>query len=304
MKILELIGLSKKFHLKKKTVQAVRDISFTINEGETLTLVGESGSGKSTIGKMILRLILPTSGRVLFEGEDIFQIAEEDFRPFRKRMQMIFQDPYSSLNPYMTIKEILEEPLKIHNLFDNTIPDLLDLIHLPKSSLMQFPHQFSGGQRQRIGIARALVLKPKFLILDEPISSLDLSIQAQIINLLKDLQKNLKLTYLFISHDLSIVKHISSKVAIIFSGDLVEIGSKKEIFDNPLHPYTKELLRAAYALEIDGSIEHKSIQNEISCGCSFANRCPFRTNICFLQRPDLKIISEDHKVRCHLCEVH
>lgn len=301
MPILEVCNLSKTYHHKKNKVVAANRVSFSIPRSGTLALVGESGSGKSTIGKMILRLTPPSQGTVLFERQNILELTEKEFFPFRKKMQMVFQDPYCSLNPSMTIKEILEEPLLIHHMYDkNRAKDLLKLVQLPQDALTKFPHQFSGGQRQRIGIARALALNPQFLILDEPVSSLDLSIQAQIINLLKNLQSSLQLTYLLISHDLAIVRHTASHIAVIYLGNIVEIAGKRELFKRPLHPYTQELLAAAYALEEHIKIPlQKEVPQIESKGCPFLSRCVLKKDICFLQKPCLQSISKDHSVCCH-----
>lgn len=236
--MLEIKKISKYFDKRK----AVNEISFSIERGETVGLVGESGSGKSTLAKIILRLLIPSSGEVLFENENIANI--QDIQTFRKSVQMIFQDPASSLNPRMTIKEILKEPFLIHNMKPE-IDKLLEMVKLDSSSLNRFPHEFSGGQKQRIGIARALALSPKLIVCDEPISSLDVSIQAQIINLLKDLQDTFKISYLFIAHDLATVKCIASKVAVMYRGSLVEIGKTEDIYEKPAHPYTQMLLNSS-----------------------------------------------------------
>ena len=237
-------------------VRAVDDVSFTVEEGETLSLVGESGSGKSTTGRCMLRLIEPTSGEVLFRGKNVLNLSSADMRAARRDMQMVFQDPYSSLNPRMRAQAIVEEPLVIHQIGSSAerrdrVADLFTLVGLDPAHLERYPHEFSGGQRQRIGLARALALNPSFIIADEPVSALDVSIQAQVINLLMDLQQQLKLTYLFIAHDLRLVRHISNRVAVMYLGRIVEIGRTADIFDNPQHPYTRALLSAVPSLDPD-----------------------------------------------------
>ena len=237
-------------------VRAVDDVSFTVEEGETLSLVGESGSGKSTTGRCMLRLIEPTSGEVLFRGKNVLDLSSADMRTARRDMQMVFQDPYSSLNPRMRAQAIVEEPLVIHQIGSRAerrdrVADLFTLVGLDPAHLERYPHEFSGGQRQRIGLARALALNPSFIIADEPVSALDVSIQAQVINLLMDLQQQLKLTYLFIAHDLRLVRHISNRVAVMYLGKIVEIGRTTDIFDNPQHPYTRALLSAVPSLDPD-----------------------------------------------------
>lgn len=250
--LINVKNLTKHYLLKNKTIYAVQNINFEINEGETFALVGESGCGKTTIAKMLLKLIPPTSGEIFYKQKEIVRLKESHFKKFRKKIQIVFQDPYASLNPRMTVKEIIEEPLRIHNLpHEKAAEKLLDLVHLPKDSLSKFPHEFSGGQRQRIVIARALSLKPTFLVLDEPVSSLDVSIQAQIINLLKTLQEELKLTYLLISHDLAIVKYISKKIGVMYLGEIVETAEPDILFKNPKHPYTKELINSLMMLELN-----------------------------------------------------
>lgn len=240
--MIELCNVSKTFQIGKQTITAVNNVSFQIQKGEILGLVGESGSGKSTLAKLLMRLEKPTQGKILFEQTDLCLSKN---RHLCRHMQMIFQDPFSSLNPRMTVKSLIEEPLVIHKATGN-VDELLNLVGLPSDAKWRFPHEFSGGQRQRIGIARALALKPKFLVCDEPISSLDVSIQAQIINLLKSLQKELQLTYLFIAHDLAMVRHISDRIAVIHQGSIVEIGEAEELIRNPQHPYTQSLIAAHF----------------------------------------------------------
>jgi ABC-type oligopeptide transport system ATPase subunit len=241
MKLLEIKNLKKYFHLDGEIFKAVDDVSFDIFENETLALVGESGCGKSTLGKMLSRLITPTSGDVFFNQKNLFSFKKNDLF-LRKQIQIVFQDPFSSLNPKMSIKDIVEEPLKIHKIENKKqVDDLLEILNL-SAYKNHFPHELSGGQKQRVAIARALILNPRFIVCDEPVSSLDISIQAQIVSLLKDLQKKLKLTYLFISHDLKIVKYLSDRIAVMKNGKIVELREKKDLFSSPIHPYTKELL--------------------------------------------------------------
>lgn len=249
--LLRVENLSKSFFWKNQKLDILKNISFSIPEGQTFAVVGESGCGKSTLGRTLLRLYEPTSGKILFQGIDLTTLSKKEMKKMRKHIQMIFQDPFSSLNPRMTVREILLEPLEVHlpkekREHQKRIDECLDFTHLPKSCLHRFPHEFSGGQRQRIGIARALALSPKFLVCDEPISSLDASIQAQIVNLLLDLQKDLKLTYLFIGHDLSMVKVLAQKIAVLHQGEFIEVASSDEIFYSPKHPLTKTLIASAF----------------------------------------------------------
>jgi oligopeptide/dipeptide ABC transporter ATP-binding protein len=305
-------NLKKYFPIKKNLLKAVDDVSFSIHQGETLGLVGESGCGKSTVGKTLLRLLEPTSGKVYFQGTDIFTLSKRDLKQLRKEMQIIFQDPFGSLNPRMTVEDILLEPLEIHQVGTSStriaeIKKLLDLVGLSTSSRGKFPHEFSGGQRQRIGIARSLALRPQFLVCDEPISSLDISIQAQIVNLLNQLQQELNLTYLFIAHDLAMVRYLSKKVAVMYLGQLMEIAPAQTLYNQPLHPYTEALISAAPSP--DPFIERKRkrivLQGELPSpinppkGCPFCTRCPKATNKCFTERPVLKEIRPSHLVACH-----
>lgn len=295
---------------KKEIIHAVNGLSFEIKKGETFALVGESGCGKSTAARCILALEKITSGSVFFDGIDLANVDKKTMQNLRKRMQIIFQNPYSSLNPRMKIKDTLAEPLRI-NLklsraeIEKRILEIADMTGISKDSLNRFPHEFSGGQRQRIGIARAIILKPDFIVADEPVSALDVSIQAQILNLLKDLRQELNLTYLFISHDLSVVKYIADKVGVMYLGELVETASTQELFENPKHPYTKALLNAVPKIKKDEtpkillSGDLPSPKN-LPSGCMFSSRCPSAMEICTQINPDYSHFSETHKAKCHL----
>ncbi len=295
---------------KKAFVKAVDDVSFTINKGETLGLVGESGCGKSTTGRMLMRLLDPTEGQILFEGNDISRLNDNQIRNMRKDFQMVFQDPYASLNPRMKVGDIIAEPLIIHGYPKEErlerVQHLLEVVGLSAYHADRYPHEFSGGQRQRIGIARALAVNPKLIIADEPVSALDVSIQSQILNLLKDLQEKFQLTYLFIAHDLSVVEHISDRVGVMYLGKIVEIADKDTLYQEPLHPYTKALLSAVpipnprikrERIILTGDIPSPS--NPPS-GCTFHTRCPFVTEECKKVVPKLKQISDGHYVSCYL----
>jgi peptide/nickel transport system ATP-binding protein len=296
---------------KRLTVKAVDGVSLEIFTGETLGLVGESGSGKSTLGRLILKLLEPSAGRVLFEGRDLSTLGRRQLRLLRRRMQLVFQDPYASLNPRMRVRAIVGEGLEIHHLArgaakEARIRELLEMVGLGTDALDRYPHEFSGGQRQRIGIARALAVDPRFLVLDEPVSALDVSIQAQIINLLQDLQEQLHLTYLFIAHDLRIVEHISRRAAIMYLGKIVEIASRDEIYANPRHPYTRALLSAIPALEAADRPERIKLPGEMPSplnpppGCSFHPRCPYAKDICRTAEPRLETGRGGHAVACHV----
>ena len=317
-KILEVKNLKKYFPLKKgkykegdPCVKAVDDITFDLYEGETLGLVGESGCGKSTLGRTIIRLYEPTSGEVIFEGEDVAKKSSKEMRALREEMQFIFQDPYSSLNPRMTVFNILAEPLIAHGKFkrgpelDAYVKNLMDRCGLPSYYCYRYPHQFSGGQRQRIGIARSLALDPSFIICDEPVSALDVSIQSQIINLMKDMQEEKNISYIFISHDLSVVKHISDRVGVMYLCSMMELADKNEIYSNPQHPYTRALIGAIPLPDPTKRKEMKVIQGEIPSnvnipkGCKFNPRCPFAKDICREQEPATKEVKPNHFVKCH-----
>ncbi len=301
------------FQRQVGAVHAVDGITFDIYRGETFGLVGESGCGKSTAGRTILQLYRPTSGKVYFDGIDLTGMRGEDLRLMRRRMQMIFQDPYASLNPRMTVHEILSEPLTVHGVtrIDETeerVKELLGIVRLSPNFAARYPHEFSGGQRQRIGIARALALQPDLIVCDEPISALDVSIQAQVINLLEDLQAQFGLTYLFIAHDLSVVRHISKRVAVMYLGIIVELASVSELYRQPLHPYTQALLSAVPVPDpvVEETRQRIILEGDVPSpvnppsGCRFRTRCPRAVDICSQQQPEFRQIVTGHWVACHL----
>jgi oligopeptide/dipeptide ABC transporter ATP-binding protein len=311
--LVEIKDLKKYFPVPhKQVVRAVDGVSFTINRGETLGLVGESGCGKTTVGRCILRLIEPTSGEIRFDGRDLLKLDRGEMRAIRRRMQIIFQDPYSSLNPRMKVGSIIAEPLEIHRVGDrrgrkDRVAELLRVVGLDPDYANRYPHQFSGGQRQRIGIARALALNPDFIVADEPVSALDVSVQAQVVNLMQDLQERFGLTYLFISHGLAVVKHISTRVGVMYLGKLVEIAPAEEIYANPLHPYTQALLRAIPIPDPDAMRRTAQrlggdVPNPIAPpgGCRFHTRCRQAMEICGNEEPELVEVSQGHFVACFL----
>jgi len=319
--LLEVKNLTKHFPITRGIVfqkvvglnKAVDDVSFEIHRGETLGLVGESGCGKSTLGRTVLRLLEATAGEVWFEGRNVLELNSHEMRELRRDMQIIFQDPYASLNPRMTIGDIIGEPLLIHNLatgkaLEQRVKELLSVVGLSGQHARRYPHEFSGGQRQRIGVARALAVNPKIIVCDEPVSALDVSIQAQVINLLQDLQKEFGLTYLFIAHDLAVVKHISDRVAVMYLGQLVELTTKGELYDNPLHPYTKALLSAIPIPDPEKKRERILLEGDVPSpinpppGCHFHTRCRFAHPECSEMVPEWREINPGHFVACHLVQ--
>lgn len=313
--IVEVKNLVKYFGTGQSVVKAVDDLSFDIKYGETLGFVGESGCGKSTLGRTLMRLYEATDGEVLFEGKDIHQMTTRQLKPIRREIQMIFQDPYASLNPRMTVEEIIGESIDIHHLAHGKkrkerIQELLELVGLRPSHMNRYPHEFSGGQCQRIGIARALAVEPKMIVCDEPISALDVSVQAQVINLLQKLQKEMGLTYMFIAHDLSMVKHISDRVAVMYLGKIAELADSDELYENALHPYTKSLLSSIPIPDpkIGRSRERILLKGDVPSpmnppsGCRFRTRCPVAMDICSKVEPKWQEAEPNHFVACHLYE--
>ena len=311
--LLDVKGLTKFFHTPRGVLHAVDDVSFQIERGKTLGLVGESGCGKSTCGRSILRLIEPTSGEVDFEGRDVAKLSGSEMRKLRKEMQIIFQDPFSSINPRKTIAQTIAQPLMLHKICSKSevsdrVLEIMDTVGLAPRLMNTYPHELDGGRRQRIGIARALAMDPKFIVCDEPVSALDVSIQAQILNLMKELQEKNGLTFLFITHDLSVVNHFSDDIAVMYLGRLIEKAPADELFANPTHPYTKALLSAIPIPDIDHKRQRILLKGEISSpidppkACRFANRCNFACERCFHEEPVLHNINEDHAVACVLTE--
>jgi peptide/nickel transport system ATP-binding protein/oligopeptide transport system ATP-binding protein len=316
--LLEVKNLSKYFPIKSGVfqrtvgyVKAVDQVSFYIKKGETFGLVGESGCGKSTTGRTILRLIEPTSGEVWFEGKNILELNRREMRKMRKDLQMVFQDPYASLNPTMTVGEIIEEPMQVHKLYtpkerQERVKELMEKVGLNPALVERYPHEFSGGQRQRIGIARALSLNPKLIVADEPVSALDVSVQAQVVNLLEDLQEEFELTYIFIAHDLSVVKHISDRVGVMYLGRMVEMAPKKKLYEEPAHPYTQALLSAVPVPNPKTKRERIILKGDVPSpanpprGCAFHPRCPKAFDRCKEERPELIHIGNEQYVACHL----
>lgn len=310
--LLEAKGLTKDFPInKKKCVHAVSDVSLQLYKGETLALVGESGCGKSTLGRTLIRLLKPTAGEVFFEGTELGALSEKEFAPFRRRMQLIFQDPYASLDPRMNVRDIVAEPLKTYKICKTAeetteaVRALLRAVGIPEEFLYRYPHQFSGGQRQRIGIARAIALDPALIVCDEPVSALDVSVQNQILNLLKTLQRERELTYLFISHDLSVVRFIADRVCVMFLGKLCEVGSTAEVYAAPLHPYTRFLVNAIPKADPAARTErHMLLTGELPSpidppsGCRFHTRCPYATDRCRTEEPQLREL-KGRQVACH-----
>jgi oligopeptide/dipeptide ABC transporter ATP-binding protein len=314
---LEVKGLTKHFtskqglFSKEKVVRAVDGVNLAVYPGETVSIVGESGCGKSTTGRCILRLIEPTDGEILFEGKDIRRLSGAELRKARRDMQLVFQDPFASLNPRKSVGQILEDPLIVHGIGTpaerrKQVEEIIEIVGLSKQQLSRFPHEFSGGQRQRIGIARALILRPKLIVADEPVSALDVSIQAQILNLMQDLQKEFSLTYLFISHDLSVVRHISDRVAVMYLGKVVEVADKKRLYEQPTHPYTQALLSAVPVPDPHQTTQRIILEGDMPSpanppsGCTFHPRCRHCMDMCKTTAPAWKERADGHWVSCHL----
>ena len=313
-KLLEVNNLKKYFKTKHGMLHAVDDLSFYINRGETLGLVGESGCGKSTTGRVILRLHEPTSGEVLFHGQDVTKFTPEEMKHARKKMQIVFQDPYSSLDPRLSVSEIIAEPLYTNKVYktreetEQRIIEAMTTVGLEERLINFYPHELDGGRRQRIGIARAIAMNPEFIVMDEPVSALDVCIQAQIMNLMNKLQDEMGLTYLFISHNLSVVKHVSDRIAVMYLGKIVELTDYSTIFREPLHPYTQALISAIPIPKVDVKRERIILEGDVPspvnppAGCRFYSRCKYRKDICKEQMPELKDMGSGHYVACHLCD--
>ncbi len=318
--LLETKNLSKYFTGKKgllnrqpAQVKAVDHVSLTVNKGETLGLVGESGCGKSTLGRTILRLIPATEGQVLYNGEDILTYDKKKMWEMRRKLQIIFQDPYSSLNPRMTVYDLISAPLEVYKIGTKAerremVEEILQEVGLDKQYLNRFPHEFSGGQRQRIGIARALILNPEFVVCDEAVSALDVSVRAQVLNLMRNMQQKKNLTYLFISHDLSVVRHISDRIAVMYLGSVAEVAEKAQLYSNPMHPYTKALLSAIPLPDVKKKRQRIILQGDVPSaynppsGCKFHTRCPYATDLCKQEIPVLRQMEKGHQVACHRTE--
>ena len=316
--LLEVQKVKKEFVTSKsltgkpvKIVHAVDSVDLTIYEGETIGVVGESGCGKSTLGRCILQLIKPTAGHVLYRGEDITKLNKEQMRQMRRKMQLIFQDPYASLNPRMTVLELIMAPLEAFGIGTmeervQRVKEIMELVGMPENMMNRYPHEFSGGQRQRIVIARALVLNPEFVVCDEPVSALDVSVRAQVLNLIQELKKKKHLTYMFISHDLSVVKYISDRIAVMYLGRIVEIAEKNELYNNPQHPYTKALLSAIPIPDVDNKMKREILTGDVPSplnppsGCYFHTRCKYATERCKTECPELHDVGNGHMVACHL----
>ncbi|MDO4973403.1 MAG: dipeptide ABC transporter ATP-binding protein [Eubacteriales bacterium] len=312
-KILEAKELKKYFEVKAGTLHAVDGVSFSLDEGETLGVVGESGCGKSTLGRVLIHLLESTDGQLLYKGEDITHVSRSKLTDLRHEMQMIFQDPFASLNPRRTVFQAISEPMEIAGTFskkeiDERVYEMMDTVGLARRLVNCYPHELDGGRRQRIGIARALIIDPKLIICDEPVSALDVSIQAQIINLLLDIQEQRKLTYVFITHDMMVVKYISSKIMVMYLGQMVEMAPTNKLFEMPMHPYSKALLSAVPQLDVDHKHERIVLKGEVYSpidpkpGCRFAARCPYATDACRIAAPPLKELLPDHLVACHRAE--
>ena len=303
-------GNKKLFQKARPVVKAVNDVSFTINEGETFGIVGESGCGKSTLGRTVIRLLNPTSGQVLYKGTDLATLSGEEMRKLRQEIQIIFQDPYASLNPRMTVRELIQAPLDVYSHESEAeklakVKNIMAKVGLREEYMSKYPHEFSGGQRQRIVIARALILEPKFIFCDEPVSALDVSVRAQVLNLMKDLQKEFNLTYMFISHDLSVVRFLCDRIGVMYLGRMVEIADRQELYDNPMHPYTKALLSAIPVPDVDVKHEPMLLEGDIPSpinppkGCKFHTRCRYCTEICKNVTPQFEEVEPGHFVACH-----
>jgi peptide/nickel transport system ATP-binding protein len=309
--IVEVNNLKKYFHTKKGMLHAVDDVSFTINKGETLGLVGESGCGKSTLGRVMIRLLEATSGEVKFWGNDILKYSSSKMKEMRKRVQIVFQDPYSSLNPRLAVSELIAEPLLVNKVFRSSaerskkILELMDTVGLARRLVNTYPHELDGGRRQRIGIARSLALSPEFIVLDEPVSALDVCIQAQVLNLLNSLQKQFGYTYVFISHNLSVVKHVSDRIAVMYLGKIVEMSDYQSLFKEPLHPYTQALLSAIPIARVGQKRDRLILEGDVPSpieppeGCRFQGRCFYRKDICKEKTPELREIEPGRSVACH-----